>query len=135
MSKMRRTFVDSGVLILAARGKGNDQSKALTVLDDPGREFASSVFIELEVRPKAIYHKKLDEAGFYQSFFQSVAWWAVADDKLFKQAYDVACKYGLSGFDALHAAAALSVGADEFVTSEGATKPLHRVRGIKVISL
>ena len=44
-----RTFVDSGVLITAARGSGESAHDALAILDDPDREFVSSFFIRLEV--------------------------------------------------------------------------------------
>jgi hypothetical protein len=37
-----RTFTDSGVLITAARGLGPKALKALSILDDPDREFVSS---------------------------------------------------------------------------------------------
>jgi hypothetical protein len=37
--------------------------------------------------------------------------------------------------DALHIAAALSVNASEFVTTEKLTKPMFRVSGIKIVSI
>ncbi|AHJ28173.1 hypothetical protein NSP_18400 [Nodularia spumigena CCY9414] len=37
--------------------------------------------------------------------------------------------------DALHVAAALSVGAEEFVTREKKTKPMFRVSSLKVVSI
>ncbi|WP_334951383.1 hypothetical protein [Nostoc sp.] len=37
--------------------------------------------------------------------------------------------------DALHVAAALSVGAEELVTTEKRTKPMHRVTSINVVSI
>ncbi|WP_313943082.1 MULTISPECIES: hypothetical protein [Calothrix] len=37
--------------------------------------------------------------------------------------------------DALHVAAALSVGAEEFVTTEKNTKPMFRVSTINVVSI
>jgi hypothetical protein len=53
MSKKLLTFIDAGVLIAAARGTGIKALKAFSVLDDPSREFASSLFVQLEVLPKA----------------------------------------------------------------------------------
>ena len=44
---MIRTYVDAGVLITAARGVAPIAIKALEVLDDPNREFASSIFLKL----------------------------------------------------------------------------------------
>ncbi len=49
--------------------------------------------------------------------------------------YNIACKYGLSAMDALHIAAAISVGAEEFIITEKPTKPMYRVTGLKVVSL
>lgn len=37
--------------------------------------------------------------------------------------------------DALHVAAALSVGAEEFMTTEKKTKPMFRVSSINVVSI
>src|SRR2546430_2263132 len=53
-----RTFVDSGVLITAARGSGESANDALAMLDDPDREFVSSFFIQLEVIPKPSYFNR-----------------------------------------------------------------------------
>lgn len=44
-------------------------------------------------------------------------------------------KFGLGALDALHIAAAISAGVDEFITTEKPGKPLHRVKGIRVISI
>jgi hypothetical protein len=37
--------------------------------------------------------------------------------------------------DALHIAAAISVDAEEFITTEKSTKPMYRVTDIKIVSL
>lgn len=50
---MIRTFVDAGVFIAAARGTGTGAERALQVLRELNREFASSLFLKLEV-PLAI---------------------------------------------------------------------------------
>lgn len=54
----KRTYVDAGVLIAAARGKDDVAVKAIQILDDPDREFVSSPFLRLEVLPKAVYGKR-----------------------------------------------------------------------------
>ena len=69
---MTLTYIDSGVLITASRGENAIAEKALTVLSDETRTFASSEFVKLEVLPKAIYNKQLAEAAFYEVFFNSV---------------------------------------------------------------
>jgi len=130
-----RTFIDSGVLVVAARGTEADSERALAILVDRNREFASSLFVRLELLPKAIYHRKMDEAEFYQSFFDAVQYWATDIEQLFQQSYEIACQYGLAALDALHIAAALSVDAEEFITTERTTKPMHRVTALKIISI
>ncbi|MBD2415662.1 nuclease [Nostoc calcicola FACHB-389] len=132
---MKITFIDSGVLVTAARGVGEDSEKALEILADSSREFASSEFIKMEVIPKAIYNRKTAEAEFYELFFSAVTYWANDIEKVIQDAYNIACQYGLAAMDALHIAAALSVGAEEFVTTEKKTKPMFRVSSIKVISI
>lgn len=129
------TFVDSGVLIAAATGQPEVASRAFEVLDDPNRTFASSDFVRLEVLPKAIYHGKQREVEFYQAFFEGVDLWASLTDLLVKRAFDEARGYGLSATDALHVAGALSVGAEELVTTEGPGKPLSRVASVSVRSI
>ncbi len=132
---MKITFIDSGVLVTAARAVGEDSEKALEILADSSREFASSEFIKMEVIPKAIYNRKTAEAEFYELFFGAVTYWANDIEKVIQEAYQIAAQYGLAAMDALHVAAALSVGAEEFVTSEKKTKPMFRVSSIKIISI
>ena len=129
-----RTFVDSGVLITAARGSGESAYNALAILDDPEREFVSSFFIRLEVIPKPSYFNRESELSFYNNFFDAVAIWA--DPKgILDHAFSTACTFGLSVVDSLHVAAALSAGATESVTTELPTKPLHRVTDIRVTTI
>lgn len=132
---MKRTFIDAGVLVAAARGVGEISEKALEVLQDSDREFASSIFIKLEVLPKAVYNRQTDEAEFYETFFNAVTYWANDVERIIEEAYRIACTYGLASMDSLHVAAALLVGAEELVTTEKPTKPMYRVTGIQVISI
>jgi hypothetical protein len=41
------TFLDSGVLIAAARGTDDNALLALQILDDPDRKFVFSIFVRL----------------------------------------------------------------------------------------
>ncbi len=100
-----------------------------------GKEFASSEFIKLEVLPKAVYHGQNNEVEFYEEFFNTVTYWANDFSVVTTTGYNLACKYGLAAMDALHIAAALSVGATEFITTEKKTKPMYRVSEIKIIYL
>ncbi|MFN8472777.1 MAG: type II toxin-antitoxin system VapC family toxin [Anaerolineae bacterium] len=132
---MTRTFIDSGVLIAAARGKDDVGSRAMAILADPDREFASSIFVRLEVLPKAVFHNQGLEVEFYEAFFEAVSYWAEPVDQIAEGAYQQATRLGLSAMDALHVAAALHVGATEIVTTEGFQKPIHRATDIKITSI
>jgi len=132
---MKITFIDAGVLVTAARGMGDISEKALEILADSERDFASSVFIKLEVLPKALYNRKTEEADFYATFFSAVTYWASDLEKIIQDAHNIGYQYGLAAMDALHVAAALSVGAGELVTTEKPTKPMFRVTSIRVISI
>jgi predicted nucleic acid-binding protein len=132
---MKITYIDSGVLLSATDGVSRIAEKALGILGDLSLEFASSDFVKLEVMPKAVYNKQTEEAQFYEEFFSDVIYWANNLEQIVQDANNIACKYGLAAMDALHIAAALSVGAEEFVTTEKPTKPMFRVTSIQVISL
>ncbi len=129
------TFVDAGVLIAAARGRTEVSAQAMAILDDPDRSFASSEFVRLEVLPKALFNRKSDEAEFYLEFFRAVSHWPPNADAVVRQAYDIGVKFGLAALDALHVAAAMSAGAEELVTTEKPSKPLHRRTNIRVRSI
>jgi predicted nucleic acid-binding protein len=49
--------------------------------------------------------------------------------------HEIAGTYGLAAMDALHVAAALQIQADELITTEKPTKPMHRVREIQIVSI
>lgn len=132
---MKRTYVDSGVLIAAVQGGSNLSNPALAVLNDPEREFVSSVFVRLETLPQSVYLKRTAEQGFYETFFDAVAAWAGDVPSILTTAYTEACNHGLHAVDALHVASAVHLGADEFVTTEKPTKPLYRVQSVRVVSV
>ncbi len=130
-----KTYIDSGVLITYFRGSDELVLKAATIIDDPNRVFVSSVFVKLEVLSKAIYHKQQDEVLFYETFFDACQFWADDLETIIQLAQGLAQKYGLAALDALQVASAISVKADEFVTTEKLTKPLHRVSELTIISI
>jgi predicted nucleic acid-binding protein len=134
MTKIR-TFLDTGVLISAARGAGKEADTALQIIRDPSREFSSSQFLKLEVLPKAIFNKRTLEAEFYEAYFESVAYWATDIEKLCHAGYREAANFGLGAMDALHVAAAVETDSDEFITSEKLSKSIHRTRSISIISI
>ncbi len=63
------TYLDSGVLINAFRGVNEVSLKATEILDDSTRLFATSVFVQLETLPKAVYNRQPVEVEFYTAFF------------------------------------------------------------------
>ena len=131
----RKTFVDAGVLIAAARGKADVATYAMRILDDPDREFVASPFLKLEVLPKAVYEKRQAEVEFYETFFNAVTYWVHSVEETAKNAYTEACKFGLNGMDAPHVAAAISAGAEELITTEKPEKSIHRVDSINILSI
>ena len=131
---MKRTFLDAGVLIAAARSTGPDGERAMKFLEDPSRVFLTSPFIHLEVVPKAIYYKKRLERSFYDRYFRNAIWYRELE-KIEAAAQTEAAKTGLAAMDALHLAAAHLSHADEFVTTEKPSKPVHRTPLVKVIHL
>ena|SRR5712692_5937792 len=53
---MVRTFLDSDVLLAAARSLGRDKERALEILEDPDRTFLTSPFVHLELVPNGLLH-------------------------------------------------------------------------------
>ena len=133
--KLTISFLDAGVLIAATRTENALANSALALLDDPTKEFATSEFLRLEVLPKSLYYGRAEEAKFYTEYFHTVLYWANDLAQIVTQADVLARRYGLAALDALHIAAAISVNADEFVTTEQLSKPLYRVQEIAVVPL
>jgi predicted nucleic acid-binding protein len=132
---MIRTFIDTGVLIAAARGTDETVQTAVNILEDPNREFASSPYLKLELLPKAIYNKRQPGITFYEAYFGMVEHWANDLDAIMAAAYREVAEFGLGSMDALHIAAAVAVGAEEFITNEKPQKSIHRTPSIRVISI
>lgn len=130
-----RTFIDSGVLIAAARGTHELAEKALEILDDPERDYVTSDFVRLEVLPKAVFHQQDAEAEFYRTFFDNAHRTIKSSHALVAEAQVEAETAGLSAVDAIHVAAAKRAGCVEIVTTEKPTKPLFSVLDITVTSI
>jgi hypothetical protein len=119
---MKLTFVDAAVLIAAARGGSEQAARAMEILDDPEREFAASPFLRLEVLPQAAFNKREAEVAFY-------------DPAITEAALQEASRCGVEAMDALHVAAAASVGAAELVTAEKPSRSIHRARAVKIVTI
>jgi predicted nucleic acid-binding protein len=128
-----KTFLDSGVLLTAWRGR--DAEAALAIMEDPRRQFYTSQLVKLELLPKPAFFKLEAEIEFYQTHFRSAKGEEPLSRELGEKAADLARQYGLAAVDALHLAAAICQGAGEFITTEKPGKPMFRVRGIAVKSI
>ncbi len=129
------TYIDSGVLIFAARGTTAAAGLALPFLADPGREYVTSDYVRLEVLPKATFHKRTAEVEFYNLFFTTTTRSIPTSEALLECALDEACKTGIQGLDAVHIACAVFAGAEEFITSEKGNQPIHRTKLVKMVSI
>jgi predicted nucleic acid-binding protein len=75
------------------------------------------------------------EVLFYEAFFSRVEHWATPGAELLEDAFELGTENGLSALDALHGAAALSVGAAELITTEKHSSPLHRLTSVQVTTI
>ena len=123
---MALLYLDSGVLIAANRPQARGHDAALSLVRGD-HQFASSDLVQLEVVPKAVYHRQQSEIEFYHAFFAVVEGWARLDQPLVEHALALGQEFGLAGMDALHVAAAHRLGAAEFITAERRASPLLRV--------
>lgn len=133
---MIRTFLDSGVLIDAARATEIEGQRALRFLSSAPRVYLTSPLVWLETVPKASFMRATKELGFYESFFSdSDLKWCRDWIRLEDIARIESVKHGLGATDALHVAAAHLLGADELVTTEKPGKALYRTDLVKVVAL
>ncbi|HLX45202.1 MAG TPA: PIN domain-containing protein [Bryobacteraceae bacterium] len=128
----RSTFVDTNVLIAAHRGTPEPRRQALAILEDPDRFFVASPFLQLEIVPKAIYHRQQLEVEFYQTFFDGVRIWINDLSAMVAIATEESERHGIAAMDALHIAAAYLGEAEVFYTLERAEKPIYRTNLVRV---
>lgn len=132
---MKRTYVDANVLIDAFQGEESVSYRALAVLDDPDRTLVVSDYLRLEVLPKPTFHKNETEVAFMETVLQSARENVTTTPELTARAIGLASRYDLAPIDALHVSAAVIAGVDEMVTMEKKTKPMLKVKEVKVVSL
>ncbi len=129
---MKRTYLDSSVLIQAVQGVDGQKTGELLEGD---RAFVAASFLKLELLPQPTFHKRKAELDFLNAYFRKVVEWVPASEQLLEAALAEAKAIPLSAVDAIHVAAARSLRADEFITAEKPGKPLHKVKGLRVVYL
>ena len=130
----KRTYLDACVLIAAFRGKEQESRRAFEVIDDPDRSFVVSDYLKLEVLPKPTFHGRTEELDFMRRIIEAAEEEISSSPQITQSALELAGKYNLSPMDALHVSSALVAGVDELVTMEKPTKPICRVKEVKVVS-
>lgn len=123
------------MLIFAAKGTTAAAALALPFLQDPTREFVTSEYVRLEVLPKPTCFRIEAEVEFYNAFFNLNSRIIPTSPALLELAMEEACRHGLSAIDAIHIACAVFGGAEELVTNEKTTKPMHRTGLVRVVSI
>lgn len=130
-----RTYIDTGVLITALRGTKESADLAISYLNDPLRDYITSDYVKVELLPKCRYHRNVDEEKFYLEFFEKSTIFVPSSDDLLALAIEIGGKTGVSGMDAIHVACAVVAQAQELITGEKITKPIHRTSGMTVTSV
>jgi len=131
-----RTVIDSCVLRAAFEGvEGEDNKKALAALDDTNREFIAVDFVALETIPKPTFTKREEQVLLFQAFFDEAPLHAEVSPKITTLAIQLASEHDITPIDALIVSSAIIGGADELITMEKPTKPMFRVKAVKVTSL
>ncbi|MBI3210910.1 MAG: type II toxin-antitoxin system VapC family toxin [Candidatus Solibacter usitatus] len=133
---MIRTYIDSGVLIAAARGSGQLADRALKIItDNTTRDFVSSDYVRSETVPKPTFFGREEEVHFYEQFFSRVTIWIPFDKVHLESAFQEACRTGLSRVDAIHVVVAELSGCEELVTSEKLSSAIHRTTRVHIVSI
>jgi hypothetical protein len=104
-------------------------------MEDGSREFCTAQLVRLELLPKPAFFKQKLETEFYSTYFAQVKYEEPLSEALGNEALALASAHGVAAADALNLAAALRLGAEEFITSEKPGKPMFSVPKISVISL
>ena len=130
-----RTVIDTCVLRTAFEGEGEENRKALEALDDANREFMAVDFVALELIPKPIFNKFKDQACFYKSFFDYAPIRVEVTSAITNLALRLASEHDIGPMDSLIVSSAIIGRADELITMEKPTMPMHKVKEVKVISL
>lgn len=119
------TYLDSGVLIAAAKGNEQWSQRAFQIIDDSSRTFVASPFLRLET--SRMSHGFAEQVAMYDDFLLMADIRFEDAGAAVTKAEEITAKYGVEGLDAMHVASALLVHAVEIITTEKLTKPMYRV--------
>lgn len=129
------TFLDTCVLMAAWKGEDDLAQRAFNVIEDTGRKFIVSDYLELELLPKPSFHGYKEEVEFYKMFLDAADIRIPPSEDISKRAISLASKYDMSAMDALHYSIACEAGADEFITAEKPTKPFFATKELNVSTI
>lgn len=130
-----RTYLDTNVLIAAARGDQNPSQAALAILGDINRVFVSSIFSRMETLPFPMRRGNTQERDFYLEFYRDVQAWVRDIELIINNAISLSGTENIDILDACHLVSAITLGADEFITAEKPNSPLVKYTGIKVTTI
>ena len=120
------TYLDSGVLIAAAKGNEALSARAMAIISDPSRTFISSPFLRIETLHRTEYEGYQDQADFHRAFLSSAAVLYEDSQLAVSKAEEIAASDGVDALDAMHVAVAILASADEIITTENITRPFYR---------
>lgn len=123
-----RTYLDSGVLILASRRLEARGDAARGLLDDPEHEVYFSEFVKLETLPKPTYIKFEAQVEYLEAFFAPAIAVRSPLKTVVRRAFEIATHDGLGAGDALHVSSATRGKCDELVSAELPVKAIYRAK-------
>ena len=122
-----RTYVDSNVILSAWNGELPLHEESLAILADQDRDFLSTSLVELETVAHATFGHRQKEVEFLRMYFDVIVTdTTTVGEDLVSEANEIACATDAGGIDAMHIAAAKRLKADQLITREKPTKPMHR---------
>jgi predicted nucleic acid-binding protein len=133
---VRRTFLDTGVLLAAWDANKAFHEHAKSILEDANRDFIATSLLSLELIPHAEFGKRDREVAFMRDYLDVyVSETLEVNEQLVIEGMEVACRIDAGGIDAMHLAAAIRLNADEFITTEKESKPMYNENRLRVVHL
>jgi len=121
------------VFIASWRGSVGARSRADSLFRDQTRTLIASSIVRLELAPHRA--SPPEETAHFEALFEFIHVWISLDESLAVRARELRTAFDLASLDALHVAAAELAVADQFVTTEGRTKPIFRSTHVNPVFL